>query len=212
MWRPSLPGNWPPPAAAWGCTSPWPVAAAARAPGWSPTTQSGTLEAVCPQRFAAPLAPHLAARAEGRAVDPSLLRSGLRYWLNHSDIVVVEGAGGLMSPASDDDYVADLAADFGFPLVVVARNALGTINHTLLTLIAATTFREELAVAGIVLNDAIAAPEDDSRDSNFDELAARAVPPLLGRVRHGAEELDRPVDWWALAGERSFGERGAPAP
>ena len=44
-----------------------------------------------------------------------------------SEVLLVEGAGGLLSPLGDHEYVADLAADFGFPLVVVT-NMLGTIN------------------------------------------------------------------------------------
>ena len=94
--------------------------------------------------FAAPLAPHLAARAEGRRVDPQLLRTGLEFWRESCDIVLVEGAGGLMSPVSDDDYNADLADEFGYPLIIVAANVLGTINATLQTLIVADTFRDGL--------------------------------------------------------------------
>ena len=86
---------------------------------WEAAGRPGTLEQVCPQMFAAPLAPHLAARAEGRRVDPKLLRDGIGFWRETSDIVLVEGAGGLMSPISDEDYNADLAAEFGYPLVVV---------------------------------------------------------------------------------------------
>ncbi len=108
---------------------------------WEAAGQPGNLERVCPQRFAAPLAPHLAARAEGREIDARLLRSGLDYWRARSDIVLVEGAGGLMSPLGDGEYVADLARDLGFPLIVVSRNILGTINATLQTLIAAAVHR-----------------------------------------------------------------------
>ena len=104
---------------------------------WEAAGRSGTLEQVCPQMFSAPLAPHLAARAEGRRVDTTLLRTGLEHWGSTSEIVLVEGAGGLMSPISEDDYNADLAAEFGYPLVVVTANQLGTINATLQTLIAA---------------------------------------------------------------------------
>ena len=92
---------------------------------WEAAGRPGELEHVCPQRFTAPLAPPAAARAEGRLIDADLLRSGLDYWSLRSDIVLVEGVGGLMSPLDDERYVADLAYDFGFPLVVVARNALG---------------------------------------------------------------------------------------
>ena len=106
--------------------------------------------------FAAPLAPHLAARAEGRRVDPQLLRDGIEFWRETSDIVLVEGAGGLMSPMSDDDYNADLAAEFGYPLVVVAANELGTINATLQTLITASTYCDGLTWPAIVLNSPVA--------------------------------------------------------
>jgi dethiobiotin synthetase len=166
---------------------------------WEAAGRPGELDRVAPQRFAAPLAPHLAARAEGRQVDAKLLRDGLHYWLIRSDVVLVEGAGGLMSPLSDDDYNADLAADFGFPLVVVASNVLGVINQTLQTLITAASYRGGLAVAGIVLNDVReAAAADPSAASNRFELIARACKPLLCGVPHGGT-LDSPIDWYALA-------------
>ncbi len=60
---------------------------------WEAAGRPGSLEQVCPQMFAAPLAPHLAARAEGRRVDAQLLRDGIRFWRETSDVVLVEGAG-----------------------------------------------------------------------------------------------------------------------
>ncbi len=111
----------------------------------------GELSAVCPQRFAAPLAPHLAAEAEGHSIDEGLLRSGLDYWHARSDVVLVEGAGGLLSPLSASQYVADLAHDLELPLVVVTRNRIGAINQALQTLAVAATFRRGLAIAAVVL-------------------------------------------------------------
>ncbi len=166
---------------------------------WEAAGRPGTLEQVCPQMFAALLAPHLAARAEGRRVDEGLLRTGLEFWRESCDVVLVEGAGGLMSPVSDDDYNADLADEFGYPLVVVAANVLGTINATLQTLIVADTFREGLEVAGIVLNSPHPLVGDPSVDSNADELVRRSAPPLLAEVKHGGG-FDTEIDWWALAG------------
>jgi dethiobiotin synthetase len=165
---------------------------------WEAAGSPGTVEQVCPQMFRAPLAPHLAARAEGRRVDPQLLREGIRRWQETCDIVLVEGAGGLMSPISDDDYNADLAAEFGYPLVVVAANALGTINATLQTLITASTYCEGLSVAGIVLNSPSEAGDDPSTQSNAAELAQRCTAPLLATVELGGK-MDRDVDWWKLA-------------
>jgi dethiobiotin synthetase len=167
---------------------------------WEAAGRPGTLQRVCPQRFEAPLAPHLAAAAEGRRLDAKLLRSGLEYWRKRSDVILVEGAGGLMSPLGEDEYVADLACDFGFPLVVVARNALGTINQTLQTLIAAAAFREGLPVAGIVLNNPSPPGDDPSTSTNRRELALRCAPPVLAEVAWQSDRFDTDVDWLALAG------------
>ena len=180
---------------------------------WEAAGRPGTLEQVCPQRFAAPLAPHRAARAEGRRVDPQLLRDGIKFWRETSDFVLVEGAGGLMSPLSDEDYNADLAAEFGYPLVVVSANVLGTINATLQTLITAdasgragskeqgagSQSTKRMRVAGMVLNSPAATIDDASAASNADELSRRCGVPLLATVEHGGR-FDREVDWMALAG------------
>jgi len=166
---------------------------------WEAAGRPGPLHRVCPQRFIAPLAPHLAAREEGRRLDAKLLRNGLEYWRRRADVILVEGAGGLMSPLGDDEYVADLAFEYGFPILVVARNGLGTINETLQTLIAAAAFRDGLAVAGIVLNHPAAPGDDPSVATNARELARRCAAPLLAEVGWNAAEFDRKVDWAALA-------------
>ena len=166
---------------------------------WEAAGRPGTLEEVCPQRFTAPLAPHLAARAEGRHLDPQQLRRGLDPWLQRSDVVLVEGAGGLLSPLGADEYVADLACDLGYPLVVVARNVLGTINHTLQTLFAATHYRGGIAVAGVVLNHPQPPSADDlSLATNRQELSARADCPILDEVAWQAAALSPAVDWFGL--------------
>lgn len=162
---------------------------------WEAAGRQGTLEQVCPQLFAAPLAPHLAARAEGQRVDSKLLRQGIEYWQATSDVVIVEGAGGLMSPISDDAYNADFAREFGLPLLVVAANVLGTINATLQTLITAKTYCDGLHVAGVVLNSLIRTDIDPSVESNADELARRCGVPLLATVEYEGG-FDRAVDWW----------------
>lgn len=167
---------------------------------WEAAGRPAELKAVCPQRFTAPLAPHLAARQERREIDTKLLRRGIDYWRRRSDIVVVEGAGGLMSPIGDEEYIADLAADFGFPLIVVVPNRIGAINSTLLTLIAAAARPQPLPVAGLVLNDVLPPDVDDpATRSNRLELELRCVPPVLAQLGHGGLEFDRAVDWWRLA-------------
>jgi dethiobiotin synthetase len=166
---------------------------------WEAAGRPGELTRVCPQRFLAPLAPSRAAAVEGRRVDSALLRSGLDYWRTVSDIILVEGAGGLMSPLSDDDYNVDLAAEFGFPLVIVAANELGVINATLQTLITAKAHVPKLPIAGIVLNQPALREDDASLASNAEELAARCDVPLLATVAYGDKQFKHPVNWFACA-------------
>jgi dethiobiotin synthetase len=113
-----------------------------------------------------------------------------------------------MSPLGDSEYVADLARDFAFPLIVVTRNVLGTINATLQTLITASVVRGGLPVAGLVLNHPAppAADDDVSLATNRAELAARSSAPLLASVACGATGFDRDVDWRGLA--KSPGRKG----
>lgn len=164
---------------------------------WEAAGRPGELERVCPQKFAAPLAPHLAARADGKDVDNPLLRAGFDYWRERTEQVIVEGAGGLCSPLGDTLYNADLAAQFGLPLVVVAANRIGTIHATLATLLAAQSFRgHRLPIAAIVLNDVSRdAGNDPSRATNAAELRRHCAGPLLGldvpivEVKFGATEF-----------------------
>jgi dethiobiotin synthetase len=126
------------------------------------------LAAICPHSFAAPLAPAVAARAEGRAISlPALVEAARALAARHAAILV-EGAGGLLVPLTDRETYADLAVALGLPVLVVARAGLGTVNHTALTVEALR--RRGLAVAGIVLNRT--APEDDpSVPHNAGEIA-----------------------------------------
>ena len=167
---------------------------------WEAAGRPLNLDAVSPQRFRVPLAPHLAAQSEGREIDTDLLRTGISVWADECDIVVVEGAGGLMTPVSDDEYVADVAFDLGYPLIVVSPNVLGAINQTLQTLVTAACFRDGLDVAGVVLNDSRILEGDLSPDTNREEIAKRAQPPVLSRLRFEAESFDDEVDWASLAG------------
>ncbi len=98
---------------------------------------SSTPDRVTPHLFAAAVAPHLAARLEGVSLDPSALVAAARTAGEAAQALVVEGVGGLLVPLTATYSVRDFARDLGLPLVVAARPALGTINHTLLTLEAA---------------------------------------------------------------------------
>lgn len=92
---------------------------------------------VAPYRFDPPVSPHLAAELAGVEIDAGALPGLARAAGAGADALVCEGVGGLLVPLTYSYLVRDLAADLGLPLVVVADPALGTINHTLLTLEAA---------------------------------------------------------------------------
>ena len=114
-------------------------------------------------------------------------------------MLIVEGAGGLLSPLTEEEYVADLAAEFGFPLIVVADNTLGTINRTLSALVVAATYGEGLDVAGVILNEPRDVETDASAATNLAELHARCVPPVLALVKWQGS-LPTEIDWQKLAG------------
>lgn len=161
-------------------------------------------ERICPQRFLAPLAPPVAAREEGRAVDGALLRSGAEWWAARCDFLIVEGAGGLLCPLTEEETVADLAVDLGLPLLVVARAALGTINHTLLTIEAARS--RGLTIAGVVLNEVTPA-DVAAASANAAEITRRSGAPVLGIVAHGRpgrvvrNGRQGRVDWRSVSGK-----------
>lgn len=166
---------------------------------WEASGRPLTLDAVCPQRFQAPLAPHLSARNEGRELDAELMRTGISAWADECEIVIVEGAGGLMSPISDDEYFADIACDLGYPVVIVAPNAIGVINQTLSALITAACFRDGIPIGGVILNDARLFDGDVSMETNRAQIASRAMSPVLTRLRYEGQKFDEKIDWMSVA-------------
>lgn len=142
-----------------------------------------TVDDICPQRFLAPLAPPIAARNEQRTVDESLLRSGQDAWRNRVNLLLIEGAGGLLCPLTETKTMADLAVDFDFPILIVARPGLGTINHTLLTVQVARRF--ELTVAGVVFCETSASSANSSVADNAAEIERRSGVPVFGTIPFG---------------------------
>ena len=99
-----------------------------------------------------PLAPAVAARRADDPITYDELRSETREAVEDSEFAVVEGAGGLRVPLSNDPRreIVDLVADLDAPALVVARSGLGTLNHTALTVEALR--RRDVPVRGVALN------------------------------------------------------------
>lgn len=135
------------------------------------------LAQVCPYRLRDPLAPAIAAERDGVVIQCDHLRSCYDRLAAAHDIVLVEGAGGLLVPVAENIFMRDIARLLELPLLVVARAGLGTLNHTLLTLEAIA--QAGLDCVGIVLNT-LASPVGDAERTNPDALRRYARAPLLG--------------------------------
>src|SRR5690606_12271602 len=94
-----------------------------------------------------------------------------------------------LCPLSNQSTIADFAVRVGFPVLIVARLGLGTINHTLLTLEAAE--RRGLDVRGIVFNESEPGNNAEAAATDPLEVARRTSVPVLGVIRHGSTELVR---------------------
>lgn len=120
-------------------------------------------------RLVTPCSPHLAAEIDGVAIDPARLTPPA------ADPLVVELAGGLMVPLTRDLLTIDMVATWGLPVILVARTALGTINHSLLSIEAMRS--RGIAIQGIAfVGDA--APDSEAT------IAAMGGVRRLGRLAH----------------------------
>ncbi len=140
-----------------------------------------------PFRYAPPVAPAVAARLAGRPVSLAVVLAARDELLTtRPDLLLVEGAGGLLVPYGDALLGDALVRALGFPLLIVARTSLGTINHTLLTLAAAR--QAGLVVAGVVLNQ-VAAPVAGDVSSCRAEIEHHGGVVVLGTVPHLAASV-----------------------
>jgi dethiobiotin synthetase len=128
-------------------------------------------------RARSPVSP-LAATLSGELppIDLSALVATLRHAASDSDVALAEGAGGLLVPLTPEATTAELAAELGWPLVLIARDALGTLSHTLSALESAA--RRDLPVAAVVLTRGPWSERDPSVDTNAEILRARTHAPV----------------------------------
>lgn len=121
-------------------------------------------------RLNAPLSPHASAALDG--VQIKLSDFIIPQTSNH---LIVEGAGGLMVPLNDQDLMLDLIQQIQIPVILVSRNYLGSINHTILSIEALK--HRKIPIAGIVINGE-PNPATESFIENYSQL------PVLFRVGH----------------------------
>lgn len=136
---------------------------------------------ISPYRFTAPLAPLDAARAEGRVVTFPPIRDAFQTLKARHQILLVEGAGGLLVPISEDRDMSNLIVELACPVLVVGRMSLGGINHARLTLEALA--RRTLSVLAYVVNqirEAGSEVEGLQQRSTVALLRERSLVPVLG--------------------------------
>jgi dethiobiotin synthetase len=148
-----------------------------------------------------PLSPNVAAQIEGVSIDIAEIEQAAHHLSQRHDLLIVEGAGGLLAPVRDDFFMADLALKLGLPLLIVARRGLGTINHTLMTVACAKG--RGIAVAGVVYNDAVRTEEGTAERTNPEVIERLSGVTCLGVVPF-AEGVDL-----ARAGPEDFVRRVA---
>lgn len=161
---------------------------------------------VAPILYHEPLAPSVAARRAGLPLTHDRVvrttAEALAWWADRAEIMVVEGVGGLLCPLAEGTTVADLAVSLDYPLLVVARLGLGTLNHTLLTVEAARS--RGLRIAGLILNSPEPGTGSVAEATNPEELARRLPGvALLAELPHeasaGLPETFLSVDWYERA-------------
>jgi dethiobiotin synthetase len=127
---------------------------------------------IAPWRFAMPLSPDLAARAEGRAIDFNALVEFSRDAAYGRGTVFIEGVGGVMVPLDRTHTVLDWMSALRIPVLLVAGSYLGTISHTLTAL--HVLAQRNLDIAGVVVSESMA--PGANLDDTVATIARFAVP------------------------------------
>ena len=146
-----------------------------------------SLDTINPICLRDPLSPNIAARREEKILDLAPVFDAFNHLSKIHDCLLVEGVGGLLVPITDDVLVADLAARFDLPLLIVARAALGTINHTLLTIEAARA--RGLQINSVIYNTLSPGGPDVSA-----QMSPEVVTRISGVPSSGTIPYDPDVD------------------
>ena len=142
------------------------------------------IDTVNPCRFKTPVAPYVAGRLEGRSVCLGTIKRVYRGLSLQHDLVVVEGAGGLLVPITKKYSYADLAKELSLPVLVVSANKLGVINHVLLTVDYIKT--HGIPFLGVVMNN-MSPKNNVAKNTN-----AHTLSLLLGRKFIGELAFNKP--------------------
>ena len=141
---------------------------------------------ICLYPLRAVLSPHLAARKDDVVVDIMKIRHKAEAGAKTSAVLLLEGAGGITVELKEGYSFADLSRDLAYPVLIVAPNRLGTLNHLKLTLHFLRV--KGLALFGVILNDHTPEPFP-AREMNEEETRKISANAYLGRIPFGASSL-----------------------
>jgi dethiobiotin synthetase len=149
-----------------------------------------TIDEINPLWLKTPAAPLTAAQVEEVEIDVDLLLAALRALQQRVHYVFVEGVGGWLVPIRADYFISDLAAEMGFPVLVVTQNRLGCLNHTMLTV--RSIANQGLHCAGIALNNRLG--ETDIAVATNAQILEKIVDiPVLTGLAENVSQL--PTSW-----------------
>ena len=149
-----------------------------------------TIEEINPVWLKAPVAPLVGSLMEGWDIDIEHILTVFRALQNQVEHVIVEGAGGWLVPIRSDYFVSDLAVEMSLPVLVLAQNRLGCLNHTALTV--RSIAEHGLRCLGVVLNG-VPEPSDTASVTNLDILKKIVDVPIFTGLTENL--VDFPVDW-----------------
>jgi dethiobiotin synthetase len=166
---------------------------------WALKTASGSLDEMSDintYNFKAPLAPEPAAMRENADIDVGLIMKAYRKLGKRHDVLIIEGAGGILVPIRDGYFFSNLIVDMGAPVILVSRLTLGTINHTILSCRFLTSIGVQ--VSGVILND-MTGEKDLASETNPAMLRKYLEVPLLGTFPHVPDLFAQGIDRERLA-------------
>ena len=115
-----------------------------------PFTEEDKAGLTCPYIFTYPCSPHMAAEKDGKTIDLSVITEATRRLQEKYEYVLLEGAGGLMVPVTDDFLTIDYPMTRNLPVALVTNGILGSISHTVLSLEALK--QRDIAVSHLLYN------------------------------------------------------------
>jgi len=146
------------------------------------------LDDINPVWFRTPASPYAASMIENKMIDLAAIRTSFDKLRKAHPSMLVEGVGGWLVPLRRDYFVRDLAAEFGLPVVVVARNRLGALNHTLLTVRAIQLSGQECA--GIILNNMDGVADDIVQATTRSMIEELSGVPVLFEIERGQTRIE----------------------